>query len=55
MGEDLPDDPAAWRTAIRLSREIEDNLAPGGTWRLEVRSREEAPFLRIEIKTEWMR
>ena len=54
VGEDLPDDQAAWRAAIRFSRDIEDKLAPGGTWNLLVRSRE-APVFRIEIKTEWVR
>ncbi|WP_458194122.1 DUF6894 family protein [Bradyrhizobium sp. UFLA05-153] len=43
LGEDLPNDEAAWRTAIRLARDIEDKLAPGGVWKLVVRTREEAP------------
>ncbi len=53
-GEDLADDQAAWHTAMRAAREIEDVLAAGGTWRLTVRSRE-SPIFVIEIKTKWVR
>ncbi len=53
-GEELQDDQAAWRAAVRVTRDIEDVLAPGGSWRLTVRSRE-APIFTIEVKTEWLR
>lgn len=49
VGEDLPDDAAAWRSAVRLAREIEDVLDPGGTWNLEVRHH--TPLFRIEVKS----
>ncbi|MEH2488588.1 hypothetical protein V1280_004527 [Bradyrhizobium sp. AZCC 2230] len=52
IGEYLLDDQAAWRTALRRSREIEDRLAPGGTWRLQVSTDRQAPLFKIEIKTE---
>lgn len=51
LGEELPHDRAAWKEAMRRAREIEDVLAPGGTWRLEVRSGEDAVF-RLEVKSE---
>jgi hypothetical protein len=31
LGEDLPDDARAWREALRIVRDVEDMLAPGGT------------------------
>ena len=46
IGEDLSDDQAAWRSALRLSRDIEERLAPGGTWRLQVSSQQQAPLFR---------
>ncbi len=36
IGEDLPDDAAAWAEALRLSRDIEGTLQPGERWQLEV-------------------
>jgi hypothetical protein len=35
-GMELPDDAAAWTEAKRFARDIESNLEPGQTWRLEV-------------------
>lgn len=52
VGEELKDDHAAWREALRLTRDVEDVLTPGGSWRLQVRSREAALF-QIEIDTKW--
>ncbi|MDA9426012.1 hypothetical protein XH97_28365 [Bradyrhizobium sp. CCBAU 53380] len=54
VGEDLTDDQAAWRTALRLSREIEDRLAPGGTWRVQVSNSRQVTVFKIEIKSEWV-
>jgi len=51
LGEDLPDDARAWREALRIVRDVEDMLAPGGTWRLDVRAGH-APVYRIKIKAE---
>jgi uncharacterized protein DUF6894 len=50
VGEDLPGDAEAWQEALLATRDIEDVLAPGGTWRLEVQ-RDRTVF-RIEIRTE---
>ncbi|WP_408918042.1 DUF6894 family protein [Bradyrhizobium arachidis] len=55
VGEDLPDDRAAWRTATRLTRDIESNLLPGGAWSLEVRDRREKLIFRITVKAECVR
>ncbi len=35
-GEELRDDVHAWEAAKRLTRDIEDNLAPDGRWQVEV-------------------
>jgi hypothetical protein len=35
-GLELADDAAAWTEAKRFARDIESNLEPGQTWRLEV-------------------
>ena len=51
LGEDLPDDARAWREALRIVRDVEDMLAPGGTWRLDVRAGH-APVYRIKVKAE---
>jgi hypothetical protein len=40
----------AWQEALRVTREIEDTLAQGETWRLEVRR--DVVVFRIEIKSE---
>ncbi|WP_409363528.1 DUF6894 family protein [Bradyrhizobium liaoningense] len=55
VGEDLPDDEAAWRTAIWLTRDMESNLLPGGAWNLEVRDRRQKPIFRITVKAERLR
>jgi hypothetical protein len=49
VGEDLPDDQAAWRSAIQLVRDIEGNLQPGRSWHLDVRHGRAAVYL-VEIK-----
>jgi hypothetical protein len=36
-GEELPDDNAAWREALRTLKTLESNLDPGQQWRLSVR------------------
>lgn len=35
-GEALPDDGAAWREAVGLSRDVEHALRPGDSWTLSV-------------------
>lgn len=35
-GEVLADDAAAWREAVRLSRDVEHALRPGDSWTLHV-------------------
>ncbi len=49
VGEELPDDRAAWRSAMQLARDIESNLEPGRSWHLDVRHGRMAVYL-IEIK-----
>lgn len=51
VGEDLPDERAAWHVALKRAREIEDCLAPGGSWHLEVRGRQEILLFKIDITT----
>ena len=50
VGEDLPDDAAAWQTAMRVARDIESNLSPSQSWHLEVRDGK-ATVYQVEIKT----
>lgn len=38
MGLEKTDDSAAWREALRLTRDLEENLQANGTWALTVRS-----------------
>ncbi|MBV8701315.1 DUF6894 family protein [Bradyrhizobium sp.] len=51
MGEDLASDEIAWRQAMRIVREIEDVLTPGGEWCLHVRA-EETLLFRIKVLAE---
>lgn len=50
LGEDLADDAAAWRAAVRLTRDIEHDFHPGHVWRLEVHHGREPVYL-VEITT----
>jgi DNA-binding IclR family transcriptional regulator len=45
IGEDLPDDEGAWRAAVKLARDVEDNLRPGQTWHLDVRDGDEPVYI----------
>jgi hypothetical protein len=38
VGEDLPDDDAAWLEAMRLAKDMEGRLRPGQSWHLDVRN-----------------
>jgi hypothetical protein len=49
-GFELADDAAAWHEAKRFARDIESNLQPGETWRLEVR-RDRRPVYFLELRT----
>jgi hypothetical protein len=51
IGNELPNDAAAWREALRTAREIEDVLAPGNNWSMTVR-REGTPLYHVEIRSE---
>jgi hypothetical protein len=53
-GVDLQDDGVAWREAMRLTRDVESNLAPGQRWHLKVCDGA-APVYRIVIATERQR
>jgi hypothetical protein len=48
VGEELRDERAAWLSAKRLARDIEDTLEPNGHWNVEV-SDEKGPLYRISI------
>jgi hypothetical protein len=50
LGEDLADDADAWKVALRIAREMEHVLVPGGIWEVEVRR--DVPVFRIQIKAE---
>jgi hypothetical protein len=52
VGETLKDDRAAWREAMRRACEIEDVLAPGGSWRMTVRKEKNTVF-RVSVDTDW--
>lgn len=41
IGEELPDDAAAWSEALRLMQDVEDRLRPVHKWTLDVRRRSE--------------
>lgn len=47
---DLPSDEMAWREARGLVREVEDHLAPGESWELEVR-KDQRPIFQINVKS----
>jgi hypothetical protein len=48
--EDLPDDEAAWREALKTVRDIEATLnSKGGDWALVV-TRGDVPLYRIDVK-----
>jgi len=51
VGETFTDDAAAWRAALRLTRDIEDGFHPGHSWRLEVHEGDQSVYL-IAITTE---
>jgi hypothetical protein len=44
VGEELPDDSAAWHEALAQVRVVEDLLAPGGTLQLRVREDDRLVF-----------
>jgi hypothetical protein len=49
-GETHKNDRAAWRAALRLARDIEDNLAPGNSWALKV-CRDETAIYSISVRS----
>lgn len=53
MGEDLPDDEMAWRTATvftaELLKDIDGKFRPGEEWSLEVTDEEGKPLYFISI------
>jgi hypothetical protein len=50
LGENLAGDADAWKMALRIAREVEHVLEPGGMW--EVQVRRDVPVFRIQIKAE---
>lgn len=50
LGKDLAGDHDAWKVALRIAREVEHVLEPGGAWELQVRR--DVPVFRIRIKAE---
>lgn len=50
LGEEHPDDAAAWRAAIRFTRDVEDGFEPGHAWHLEVYDGK-VPVYIVEITT----
>jgi hypothetical protein len=54
VGEELRDDCAAWLSAKRLTRDIEDTLEPGGEWNVEVRDAD-GPLYEISIAARKLR
>lgn len=50
-GQNLADDRAAWLEALRFTRALEQVLAPGEGWRVEVR-KDDMTIFRLEIRTE---
>jgi hypothetical protein len=51
LGTELRNDPAAWREALVLTRDIESSLQPGESWRLDVKS-DNRLLYRISITSE---
>ena len=47
------DDRAAWLEALRFTRALEQVLAPGEGWRVEVR-KDDVTVFRLEIRIEWL-
>jgi hypothetical protein len=47
-GMELPDDAAAWTEAKKFARDIESNLEPGQTWRLEI-ARDSRPLFLLTV------
>lgn len=48
VGEELPDEREAWRSAKRLARDIEDTLDPNSIWTVEVKDAD-GPLYEIKI------
>jgi hypothetical protein len=55
IGEELPDDEAAWREATTLAGEIfkdvDGNLKPGEEWVVDVTDQDRQPLFLIRIST----
>ncbi|MBU6464852.1 MAG: hypothetical protein KGL35_27895 [Bradyrhizobium sp.] len=55
IGEELPDDAAAWREATifagQLFKEIDGKLGPGDGWKLSVTDQDRTPLFLIDIST----
>jgi hypothetical protein len=54
VGEELRDDKAAWLSAKRLVRDIEDTLEPDSKWTVEVRD-DDGPLYAISIAARKLR
>ncbi|QOG23422.1 DUF6894 family protein [Bradyrhizobium sp. SEMIA] len=50
--QELPDDEAAWREAVRTVKDVETNLhSGGGSWSLVV-TRDGNPLYRIDVRAQ---
>ena len=47
IGEDFSRRSRRLANAVRSTREIEDMLAPGGVWRLQVSNQQQAPIIEL--------
>jgi hypothetical protein len=54
LGEELPDNEAAWKQATVVAgekfKDIDGNLRPGQNWKLEVTDEARKPIYLIEIE-----
>lgn len=58
VGEDLPNDEAAWReatvTAGEIFKDVDGRLRPNQQWSLEVTDHNKRPIFQIQISTKKM-
>ena len=52
VGYEFDNDQAVWEESLRLTRDLESTLTPGGTWQLHVHTKQ-ATVLKIQVSSEW--
>jgi hypothetical protein len=56
LGEELPDNEAAWHEATRfageLFKDIDGRFRPGESWSLEVTDKDGRPIFRIQVQSQ---